>query len=451
MAIKKKAGRISPVLMGDYDNTTVYRRLDWVKYGGTSYICKKNNTVGIAPSDPERWQKIIDEANLNIPNNWQMTSWNGKGLFEQNGTTWIVTVPTMSQPSDAATAYWGVKLSCDVGYNIRFGIVNGTDDDSAYVNVSSTTDSYYQFSKIGNGNVIKDVKLPKNAWVWMKFQHYSNNTDDAYAYLILEPITIIDEHRTTFEEATTRRNISSSDSLSTILGKIKKYFSDLQTVAFTGKYSDLSDTPTAIKNPNALTFTGAVTGNYDGSTAKSVAIPSVGNGTLTIQKNGTLVKTFTANQSTNVTANITVPTNATDINAVATSKIMTTKEQLSANTDVNNVAGAVAVKNMVSEINSNLTITEYSFTYADGFSDSDEWWTTKAYKCGHIVFVRINCKCSRDISGVETMLYIKSAVHNLFETCNNGSFIVMRDHIEISPGAIISAGSWIRGYVITLI
>lgn len=101
--------------------------------------------------------------------------------------------------------------------------------------------------------------------------------------------------------------------------------------------------------------------------------------------------------------------------------------------------------------NTNLTITEYSFTYADGFSDSDEWWTTKAYKCGHIVFVRINCKCSRDISGVETMLYIKSAVHNLFETCNNGSFIVMRDHIEISPGAIISAGSWIRGYVITLI
>ena len=62
MTIRKKAGRISPVLMGDYDNTTVYRRLDWVKYGGTSYICKKNNTMGIAPSNPERWQKIVDEV-----------------------------------------------------------------------------------------------------------------------------------------------------------------------------------------------------------------------------------------------------------------------------------------------------------------------------------------------------------------------------------------------------
>lgn len=60
MAIKKKAGRISPVFMGDYDNSTIYRRLDWVYYGGTSYICKKNNTTGIAPSNIEKWQKIIE-------------------------------------------------------------------------------------------------------------------------------------------------------------------------------------------------------------------------------------------------------------------------------------------------------------------------------------------------------------------------------------------------------
>ena len=42
-------------------------------------------------------------------------------------------------------------------------------------------------------------------------------------------------------------------------------------------------------------------------------IPSVGNGTLTIQKNGSNVTTFTANQSGNATANITVPTKVTDL------------------------------------------------------------------------------------------------------------------------------------------
>lgn len=42
-------------------------------------------------------------------------------------------------------------------------------------------------------------------------------------------------------------------------------------------------------------------------------IPTVNNGTLTIQKNGTQVATFTANQSGNATANITVPTKTSDI------------------------------------------------------------------------------------------------------------------------------------------
>ena len=42
-------------------------------------------------------------------------------------------------------------------------------------------------------------------------------------------------------------------------------------------------------------------------------IPTVNNATLTIQKNGTTVKTFTANASSNVTANITVPTTVAEL------------------------------------------------------------------------------------------------------------------------------------------
>ena len=46
---------------------------------------------------------------------------------------------------------------------------------------------------------------------------------------------------------------------------------------FSGSYNDLTDKPTiptALPNPNALTFTGAVTGSYDGSAAMTVNIPS---------------------------------------------------------------------------------------------------------------------------------------------------------------------------------
>lgn len=42
-------------------------------------------------------------------------------------------------------------------------------------------------------------------------------------------------------------------------------------------------------------------------------IPTVNNGTLTIQKNGTNIQTFTANQSSNATANIEVPTKVSDL------------------------------------------------------------------------------------------------------------------------------------------
>jgi hypothetical protein len=47
--------------------------------------------------------------------------------------------------------------------------------------------------------------------------------------------------------------------------------------------------------------------------AVTLTIPTVNDATLTIQKNGTNVQTFTANQSTNATANITVPTDTSDL------------------------------------------------------------------------------------------------------------------------------------------
>ena len=73
---------------------------------------------------------------------------------------------------------------------------------------------------------------------------------------------------------------------------------ELATVATSGSYADLSNKPT---------------------------IPTVNDATLTIQKNGTNVATFTANASSNATANIAVPTAVTDLsdasNYVTTSDI----------------------------------------------------------------------------------------------------------------------------------
>lgn len=85
--------------------------------------------------------------------------------------------------------------------------------------------------------------------------------------------------------------------------------------------------------------------------AKTTQIPTVNNGTLTIQKNGTNVQTFTANQSSSVTANITVPTKASDVNALSLdggtiNKSKTIKMDASANSNGANLKwGTVNSKN----------------------------------------------------------------------------------------------------------
>lgn len=77
-----------------------------------------------------------------------------------------------------------------------------------------------------------------------------------------------------FVEAATRTNIESGSTLSTLFSKIKKWFSDLKTVAFTGSYSDLINTP---------------------------SIPTVGEATITITQGGVTKGSFGVNDTQNKT------------------------------------------------------------------------------------------------------------------------------------------------------
>lgn len=81
-----------------------------------------------------------------------------------------------------------------------------------------------------------------------------------------------------FEEATSRQSLNSGDKINALWGKVKRWLTDLKTVAFSGSYNDLSDKPT---------------------------IPTVGNGTVTIKQGGTNKGSFTMNQSGNTTIELT--------------------------------------------------------------------------------------------------------------------------------------------------
>lgn len=81
----------------------------------------------------------------------------------------------------------------------------------------------------------------------------------------------------TFTEAIVRDNITSGSTLSVLFGKIKKWFSDLKTVAFTGSYNDLTDKPTI------------------------PVVPTIGDATITITQGGVTKGSFGVNDTENKT------------------------------------------------------------------------------------------------------------------------------------------------------
>ena len=194
----------------------------------------------------------------------------------------------------------GVKGEAESEY--RFGNVNITKANMGLANAEDTADAD---KRVANAATLKDSGDGKDITA-----AYSKAGLDAsnwlaawngYELRAISPGNIAPA----FTQAAVRENLTTKEKIGIALGKISKWFADLKTVAFTGSYTDLSNQPQSLKNPNALTFTGAATGSYDGSVAKSVAIPSAGNGTVTIKQAGASKGSFTMNQSGNTTIELT--------------------------------------------------------------------------------------------------------------------------------------------------
>lgn len=83
-----------------------------------------------------------------------------------------------------------------------------------------------------------------------------------------------------FVEAATRTNIQSGSTLSTLFSKIKKWFSDLKTVAFTGSYNDLINKPSIGNATITITQGGVSKGSFgvNDTQNKTIALDAGGGG-----------------------------------------------------------------------------------------------------------------------------------------------------------------------------
>ena len=112
------------------------------------------------------------------------------------------------------------------------------------------------------------------------------DSDDTTLDQLSEVVAYIKSNRSLIEDITTSK-VSVADIIDNLTtNAANKPLSAAQGVALKALI-DAITIPTALPNPNALTFTGAVTGRYDGSAPLEVEIPSGGGG-LTVTNTATI-------------------------------------------------------------------------------------------------------------------------------------------------------------------
>ena len=219
--------------------------------------------------------------------------------------------------------------------------------------------------------------------------------------------------------------------------------------------------------------------NYLGKTAKaesaksadSVAwanvsgkptIPTVNNATLTIQKNGTTVKTFTANSSTNVTANITVPTKTSELTNdsgyLTSGNVVdrTSNQSINGNKTFNNLiqtnSGLHTKDNIclrIQNINNNETNpTEEIGSCAIGFTNKDAsaWWAYNRYirtTADGTAYLNLLCHPIKKTDGSYTV----GGYINIYNT----GFARVNDPLKMDPNATwnnnnIITSNWVRKF-----
>ena len=288
------------------------------------------NTLGELASAIQSNESVMDSINNSIST--KVDKVEGKGLSSNDYTTTEKSklagiesnANNYSLPKASSTELGGVKTGYTTsGKNYSISVdTNG----NAYVNVPWTDTVYTHPSNTARTSGLYKITVDS-------LGHVTGATavvkDDIVALGIAGgdvQVSVTNEEPTlSWGTISTIGTINGVDLTVKMLDKPTYTWSDITskptfaTVATSGKYSDLTGTPTTLKNPTALTF-GSKT--YDGSVAATILASDLGALTshqtlnsLTINRNGTLVDTY--NPSTvktiniNAATSITVPTGLT--------------------------------------------------------------------------------------------------------------------------------------------
>lgn len=263
------------------------------------------------------WSSYTWTASTSVES-WAVKQWD---VYIYDGTSWLLQVnnePQVSfsdiawQPTDnsnLATALWNKQDVANMVTSLTWA------DNTHYPTAKAVADA---LSWAGNWDMLKATYDPNNigadAFDYNNFINTPNlaavATSGAYSDLSWTPTLASVATSGSYNDLSDKPTIPAAQIQSdwTQADNTKKDYiknkPSLATVATTWAYSDLSWTPTLAAVATSWSYN---------DLSNKPTIPTVNNATLTIQKNWTTIKTFTANASTDVTANISVPTKTSDI------------------------------------------------------------------------------------------------------------------------------------------
>lgn len=220
-----KLATIGIAYKGDYNSGTTYKKLNAVYYQGSTYVALIDNPTKPPKNDGANWKYLAEgfDGDAIIPMS-QKGEANGVATLDGTGKVPIDQIP------DSVGSVKGVKGGAEQEY--RTGQVNITKAD------------------IGLGDV---------------------------------PNVTTNNQKPTFTQAATRDNIASGETLTTILGKLMKWYADLKNVAFSGNYNDLSGRPAI---PTTLPASGGNADTVDGKSASDFVLKSGDTVTGSLTVNG---------------------------------------------------------------------------------------------------------------------------------------------------------------------
>lgn len=317
---------ITEPIMQDYQNNHYYLKDTIVNYNGNIYWAKSTFTSG-GSFDSTKWNKIAVTAykdltgqlqksayrrsvialcEVSTTNNAEKNSYSsGKIVFHRsNGLAGMVEI-NVNMENQYASAYYTNffyysnlnLLAADADINTKFGFrpctfkYNNVWYGGIEVFIAYAQLQYVTFEGVGNFDIfgLDYYRIPY--------------TQSGTSY----PAEIINQEvydSLNYSQYSWQKAVIGGRSLNTDTGEIKKNNTYTATLPDkNGTIAMTSDIPAAQIQSDW---------NQTTTTAKDYiknkpTIPTVNNATLTIQKNGTNVQTFTANASSDKTANITVP------------------------------------------------------------------------------------------------------------------------------------------------